>query len=482
MSETDVQGVHEDSAGPARSGAAIGRRLLVVTTVVLLVLVGVGSSVLWVHQWWLDRPVNQALETSGAAVAQVLRELEDAETLEDVSAAGSLAPRSAQSVSRALKSIEGETSLLTDDAKRVLAGQLALLEAIAPMEDLAVNSLTVWGVARPQMEEAQASLDESMTALARLDEGVDVHMPDSRPAMTQSAQIVGGVAVTSLTDELEKLVDDLSAVTTTTQAAAIGQEVGDLDEAAVAVAEGQDEDTATELEQLAIGLGAIEGLANMDPTSLYLWDRNRSSLIYATENLGIDAVGSAASMTRWVTVAQQKVDAWQVEYDAAVTRRTAAMSSLDTYSAEIEKVMRDYERARDEISEVLEGADLDEEYYVDFEVEWAMEDGLANRERLLRRAQSALPPESMRTSHQGLVGVLQAAVSAMAAGEGAIRDFNSCYWDCTPLLSSSGWQQFSSGSGAITEDYSAARAAWKGALEAALQQADAAPLPAAPKV
>jgi hypothetical protein len=482
VSEPEDQGGNGDSAGTAPSGVGFGRRLMLVTAAVLLVLLGAGSSVLWVYQWWLDRPVNQALETSGDAVSEVLQRLDDAKTLEDVSAAGALAPKSAESVGRAMESLRGETSHLTDDAQGVLAGQLALLEAIAPMEDLDVDSLMVWGVAVPQVEGAQAALEESASALARLDKGAEARIPDTRAATSQAAQVVGGVAVTSLTDDLENFVDELGKVSTTKQAAAVGQKVDGLDDAADAVAGGQDEDTATELEQLSIGLGAIAGLAEMDPTSLYLWDRTRSSLIPTTERLGIDATASAASMTRWVTAAQQKVDAWQVEYDAAVARRTAATSALDTYSQAVKKIMGDYERGRDELSDVLEDADLDEEYYIGWEVSSAMEDGLATRKRLLGRAQNAVPPESMRAAHQSLVGVLQAAVSAMETGDGAIQDFNNCYLDCTPLLSSSGWQQFSSGSGAITEDYNAARTAWNRALEAALRQVDAVPLPAAPRV
>ena len=111
-----------------------------------------------------------------------------------------------------------------------------------------------------------------------------------------------------------------------------------------------------------------------------------------------------------------------------------------------------------------------------------MEDGLSTRRRLLRSAQNIVPPESMRDTHQGLVFVLQAAVSAMAAGDDAIQDFNSCYWECVPLVSSSGWQEFSSGSSVITQDYDAARKAWNGALEAARAQVDAVPLPVPPEV
>ena len=95
MSELDDRNGQGDGAGTVPSRPHFGRRLVLVTTAALLVLLGATSGVVWAHQWWLDRPVNQALETSGDAVDKVLRRLDDAKTLEDVSAAGALAPESA---------------------------------------------------------------------------------------------------------------------------------------------------------------------------------------------------------------------------------------------------------------------------------------------------------------------------------------------------------------------------------------------------
>jgi hypothetical protein len=112
-----------------------------------------------------------------------------------------------------------------------------------------------------------------------------------------------------------------------------------------------------------------------------------------------------------------------------------------------------------------------------------MEEGVLTRRDLLDDLDSLFVPGAMTSAHTGLEEVLGSAVDAMRTGEQAVEDWNLCYLDCAETYrDTSGWQVFSTRSGQITGEFDRALKAWNSALNQALAQANAVPLPSMPQV
>lgn len=445
-------------------------------------VVGLALSSVFGYLWWQDRPVNQALAASAAAVDPVLDQLTSAESLADVSGAGASAPKAAATVDEVLADIKDEDGELAAAARDLLAGQQLLLESIAPMEGLSEESLTVWGTTLPDVQEAQSSLLASRRALGELDGGAPDRVTDPRKATNHAIEIVGAAATASLTTELEGLINELDSVSNTREAAVLGERAALSEETAAAAALGQQGDPAETLGALNLALGALGSLARMDPESLYVWGNAKSDLSSSTRTLGVDSSGALDSMSAWVRTAQKEMDAWEADSEEAQKARSATTADLDEYSESMRRILRDYDRARDATADALEAAELDD-YSASYEVEEAMESGVRARQELLNEVQFLSVPGDIGSAHQGLIGVLEAAVEAMVTGEQAVEDWNACYLECPPTYRDmEGWREFSRASGDITTRFDRSRKDWDAALASALRSANAVPLPPIPKV
>lgn len=471
------------AAGPtAPRPAGQGMKILVraVVAFVLLVALGVGS--VFAFGWWRDRPVSQALDAADEAVASVLDPLSRAEGLDDVGAAGAAAPKAVAAVEKAIEGIEDEEGDLAARSRNVMTDQVTLLTALAPLESLSADSLTVWGTALPEVQQAQSSVLASQRALEKIDSGFAEKVADPRTATTHAIEVVAGAADASLTASFQELLADLESVDQTSGAAALGERAELAEAAAGAAATGLQGGAEERLSSLQAAFGAISSLSAMDPESLHLWGNAKTVLSDATTDLDIDGAAALDSMSAWVSKAQRKMDAWETEYERAENLRSSATADLDSYSAAVSKLMRQYNRERDATDDALQEAELDD-YSAGYDVEYAMEEGVLARQKLLNRLESAWPPEGMGGAHDALVDVLDDAVEAMTVGEQAVEDWNGCYFDCPDSFrDTGGWQDFSSASAQISSQFDAARKGWDAALAAALRSANAVPLPPMPKV
>ena len=467
------------AAAPRGRGA---RTLLLRAGIAFLVLVGLGIGGVLGYQWWRDRPATQALDTADAAVRTVTDSMADADTLADLGAAASSAPASAEKVSDALADLCDDETTLAQSVRPVLESQQTFLEALAPLEGLSDESLTVWGSTLPTVQESLTDVLAARRVLASYDAGAAGHVGNPVRSIEHAVEVVGSSATESLTGQLEELLVELEGVGTTREAAVLGERAGPLAESAGAAEAGQDSTDLDSLVSLGEAFGAIASLDTMDPESLSVWASYRASLTSASENVGLDASAAADSMSGWVSRAQKKMDAWQAAYDVAEAQRSAATSGLDTYSASVRRTLRQYDRARDATSDALEEADLDD-YSSGYTVEYAMEEGVLTRRGLLNDLEAVAVPTALASEHSGLETILDSAIEAMRTGEQAVEDWNLCYSDCAETYrDTSGWQTFSNRSGQITDEFDRSLKAWNGALDQALANANAVPLPAVPKV
>jgi hypothetical protein len=461
---------------PAEPGS-IGR-IFLIGGLVFLLLVGVGVGGTFGYQWWRDRPMTQALDSSATAFADVADKLDSAENLNDLSQAGAAAPKAAATVEKAVASIKGESGELARLTRAVLEDQVALLEAIAPMEGLSDTSLTVWSSAQPAIEEAQSSLLSSRRALTVFEKGLGEDVRDPRPSTEHAAEVVADQASSVLRTQLEDVLNDLADASTTSQAAAIGERTATMASSADAAGVGQSGSAASTLDHLSDAFTAINTLSAMDPETLYLWGDAKSDLATATDALGIDSTAARDSMSAWVETAQERMDQWRLDYEEAESQRSTATVDLDSYSEDMKRILRAYDRARDATADAL-----GEEDASSYDIEWAMEEGVSTRQDLLDEMEYLYVPDGMSSTHSTLTGVLQRGVEAMMTGEWAVEEWNSCYYECEDSFrDTSGWQEFSSASSDITTDFDSARKAWVSALETALGKANAVPLPPMPSV
>jgi hypothetical protein len=475
--ETRVQAPTHTPATTARGG----RTLLLRALVAFVVLIATGFGGVLGYQWWRDRPATQALDEAAAAVSAVSDPLAKAATLDDVSAAASGAPAAAKTVADVLADLSDDESTLADRVRPVLQSQQAFLEAVAPFEGLGEESLAVWGSSFPAVQESLGGLATSRRSLSSYDDGAAGHVGDPRDAIDHTIDVVGSAATESLAARLDELLVDMEQVTTTREAAVLGERAAPLAESAEAAEAGQEGAGLASLVSLGDALGAIADLDGMDPETLLVWSGARARLSAATDQLGLSSAAATDSMSAWISQAQKKMDTWQAAYDQAESARSAATSHLDTYADSVRRTLRQYDRARDATSDALEEADLDDGS--SYTVEYAMEEGVLTRRDLLDDLESLNVPGALVTVHGGLETVLDSAVEAMRTGEQAVEDWNLCYSDCAETFrDTSEWQSFSSRSGEITGEFDRALKAWNGALTQALNQANAVPLPPVPQV
>ena len=475
------QQAYDQQGPPPRNGTG-ARTLLLRATIAFVVLIATGVAGVFGYQWWRDRPSTQALDAADAAVSAVSDPLARASTLEDVSAAASKAPASAEKVAKALADLSGDRTELARRARPVLESQQAFLESVAPFEGLGAESLAVWGTTLPSVQESLTDLVVARRVLDSYDAGAADHVGDPGDALDHAVDVVASSATESLTEQLRALLVDLGKVGTTREAAVIGERAAPLAETAEAAETGQQGRDLDTLTALGEALGAVAALDGMDPETLVRWGPASSTLQSATEQLGISSSEAVDSMDTWVSQAQRKMDTWRADYDRAESLRSAATSGLDTYAASVRRTLRQYDRARDATSDALETAELDD-YTSSYDVEYAMEEGVLTRRDLLDDLDSLGVPGAMTSAHAGLEEVLGSAVDAMRTGEQAVEDWNLCYLDCAETYrDTSGWQAFSTRSGQITGEFDRALKAWNGALSQALAQANAVPLPTMPKV
>ena len=458
------------------------RTLLLRAGIAFVVLIATGIAGVLGYEWWRDRPAMQALEAADAAVASVSRPLGEAASLEDVSAAAAAAPASAEKVSDALADLSDDETTLAERVRPVLQTQQAFLESLAPFEGLGDESLTVWGTTLPSVQESLTELVVARRSLGAYDEGAADLVRDPGNALDHAVEVVGSSAAESLRVQLDELLVELAKVRTTREAAVLGERADPLADAASAAEAGQQGTDLDVLTSLGDALGAIAALDGMDPETLQRWGPARTELTAATAELGVSSEDAAESMSTWVSQAQKKMDAWRAEYDRAESVRSSATSQLDTYAASVRRTLRQYDRARDATSDALETAELDA-YSSSYDVEYAMEEGVLTRRDLLDDLESLSVPPALATTHGGLEAVLGSGVEAMRTGEQAVEDWNLCYLDCAETYrDTSGWQAFSTRSGEISGEFDRALKAWNTALNQALSQANAVPLPAMPKV
>src|SRR5690606_7892701 len=120
-----------------------------------------------------------------------------------------------------------------------LEAQQSLLEAVAPLEALSAESLTVWGSALPEVQSSQEELLAAERRLSALDARAGAGVPDPLRPVAQAVEVVGSTGASGLEADLRGLLDELASTTDTRAAAALGERAQLSAEAAEAVATGQ---------------------------------------------------------------------------------------------------------------------------------------------------------------------------------------------------------------------------------------------------
>jgi hypothetical protein len=467
-----------EAAAPRRAG---GAAILVRALVAFGLLVTLGFAGVWGYYWWQDRPTDQALDASAAAVDSVLEPLAAAETLDEVASAATEVAPALRTIDSSLRELEDERGAYPESARSVLRDQRDLIEAVATLEALSAEDLLVWGAAQPAIAQARDSLADSKDALDRAEAGASERVPDPGPALDSLFDTVGHTAADALTGELSELVDRLGTAENTAMTAQVGASGGPLAEAATSVGAGQVGGLAVRLEALAEAFAAIDALDGMTPTTLGVWSDVKDDLARAADEVNVDASSSIRSMDSWVDRAQVRMARWEEAVAEIRSRRETDLAELDSYSTKVRALMKRYDRARQATSDALEEAELDE--FAAYTVEYEMEDGVRERRRILSSLRAQTPPLSMQGAHAALALVIEDAVAAMTTGEQAVEDYNYCYRSCADSFrDTAGWQSFSSESAALTTRFAEAEAAWARTLRSSLAAAGAERLPPTPDV
>jgi hypothetical protein len=189
-----------------------------------------------------------------------------------------------------------------------------------------------------------------------------------------------------------------------------------------------------------------------------------------------------------------KLEAWQAETDRIEAEKAAQLATLDTYAQSVRGQASRYSTLRRTLQDFMDrvdtvGVSFDEAYA-------ALSDAGSQRTSVRANLAGLNPPAAVAGAHNGLLDVLDTAVSAIDDAIDGTREYeasqySSCpYWDeyCYDddyylwYKDTPGWQTFTSKSDAITSSYDSALRSWESAVASERSRIEATPLPPKPAV
>lgn len=490
-----------DESTPAEPRGPWWRRRATLIAAAIVVLAGLAAAGFQTYQAMTRRPIVAALSAASAEFADAIATVSEAEDLEQVSVVASDVPgwiRTIETQRDALNATR-DTALKTASLG-VVDAQLAYLASLRPLADLDAESLADWTPLAESMEEATQSLQSAGGDLGLVDAAAAADMFTDTSSATNAVET--GVAVASAenaTAAVDRVIGDMSAATKLDgiHAGAIQADDAATElQAALTILEGlaDGEETADRLTLQAAFLDHLAGLESLTEDTLATWPSTAVELRETGEEMvaGLDlspAERSAltadlremrSSLDGIVSSGRKKLNAWRNEVERAQEARDAELALLAEYESGYRTQMERYNDLRDSTADFTER--IRDDYGVTYDEAYtAFYDGISQREEV-REAMNALsPPDSVRSNHLAVVGVIDDAIAAMQAAVDGLADSQFCYFDCY-YEDTAGWQRFQQESDRITDEFASVTYSWDAAISARRTELENLDLPAKPEI
>lgn len=229
-------------------------------------------------------------------------------------------------------------------------------------------------------------------------------------------------------------------------------------------------------------------------------DRLSELGVYTPKAKLVDEVGTTRSTVDGnLRAIDTKLTAWKTETDRIKASKVAELSTLDSYASGVRAQVSRYSSLRKTMQEFVDRVDT---VGVTFEEAYtALGDAGSQRSAVRSNLAGMSPPAAVAATHNGLLSVLDTAVSAVSDATDGVRQFQSTsyydssyycdyeyeYYECDTSYrvyykDTPGWQTFVSKSDSITSTYDDALRAWEGAVASEEARINAIPLPPKPAV
>lgn len=264
-------------------------------------------------------------------------------------------------------------------------------------------------------------------------------------------------------------------------------------------------------------LVALGGLKGYDGENLQQWillsaaaDRSAASLQPELDRLSeLDAFDPTAKLVDEVEATRSTIDgnlraidvkltAWKTETDRVQAAKTAELTALDSYASGVRAQVSRYSTLRRTMQDFVDRVDTVGVTFA--EAYTALADAGSQRSSVRSNLAGISPPAAVAAAHNGLLSVLDTAVSAVNDATDGIRQFESTsYYDSsyycddyydyycdtayrTYYKDTPGWQTFVAKSDSITSSYDSALRTWEGAVSSERDRINAIALPVKPAV
>lgn len=446
------------------------------------------------------RPVIAALVASSQEFSDAVAAMGATENLVAVSETAEEMPGWIRALEAQQDVLSGaRASGLRTATSAVIEAQIGYLEALRPLSDVDSTDLSAWSDLSQSLNGATEELRRSLQTLGAVDSAAvadaDIETNASTVAIETAVALATAdnatLAVGRATDRMGgavQLADIRAAAGVAEQAA------GEL-QAALETLEGlsDGEATATKLSLQAAFLDELAGLQLLTSENLSAWDAMSASLTDSADEMiaGLElkpadrsALNSElremrASVAATVTSARKRLAAWRSDVREAEEQRDEELAALSSYESGYRTHMERYNDLRDSTADFTER--IRDDYGVTYDEAYtAFYDGISQREGV-RDAMNALsPPDSVRSNHLAVVGVIDDAIAAMQAAVDGLADSQFCYYcyyEDTP-----GWRRFQEESDRITDEFASATSSWDAAISARRAELENLELPERPQI
>lgn len=421
-----------------------------------------------------DQPVRDSFAAAQRSFTPVIRSLEDAEDLEQVTFAGERSAQVVKDLEKHRVTAAGADTDLARQVTKVLAAEVAVAKAGAELAELSETDVTVWG-------EAHESLAGSLKKLSAATDALSTNEPEAAKSVANGGamlanleSVVGSAVAEAAESSLASLLGDLGTAKKTADVQAVAASAAREGESAKTAATGivRGSEQGKQLQAFVGVYDALEGLAVLDGETLGDWGSMRQPLTAALGGIAGDSpvAGSGrdavANVNRLVDRARTRLDDWKSTYDAAVDDKAADSAALEQYAGQMEAQMRAYSALRGDLSEWVQRVE-DPSAYVTYDDAYAeLSQAQWDRQAIRDEMNGLAVPAEMEGPHAELVPVVDDAITAMQAAYDGATDsdycITSCYYKDTP-----GWTRFRAESSRITDAYRAADENWQAALAGA---------------
>lgn len=476
------------------------RRWTLYGLLVLLVVAAVVAG-MFAYAAMQRRPLVAALALSSQEFASAVKEVataEDLAALTDVAEElpGWIRPIETQADFLRSKGSGG----LAAAASNVAAAQAAYLVALQPLADLDPTKMEDWPEISEAIAAATADLEGSAAELRAVDPaavgdasfGVEpataavetaVALTTADNATARVREVIALVAGAQRLDAVRAAGGAASAASLELQAALSTLE--DLAEADAAV------------ERLALEaafLDELSGLEDLTDTTLGSWSTASATVaeradamvealaLSPSERSGVraDLRGMRANIDALVAAGKKELAQWRRDVERVKTQRDVELAALAAYESGYRTQMERYNDLRDSTADFTER--IREDFGVTYDEAYsAFYDGISQREEVRESMNGLAPPDSVRSHHLAVVGVIDDAIAAMQAAVDGLSDSQFCYFDCY-YEDTAGWQRFQAESERITDEFGDVTSAWDAAVSARRSELENLELPKKPEL